>query len=800
MILYRINGTDRSANVRAQTLRITKQLGRRTDQCRFSIFDGTKPSENQDVKIYAAAQVDSVLGAVLTLKDSYQTGVSRFFVGQTIKVRIGETDEATRTVSAYNETTRELTLSSALATVVQGDAVGVLLFGGVVSTVGDSNIGQLSVLEWDVICVDYSRIFDRKLVSDSWQDVDARYIINDFVHRTVNYCQTLDALSYANATAIRAEWIEASDGGNPDVDAANFMEGTAAGVFAWVFAAGSALWEATPTAVDLSEFTGVATGTPTEGEATCWIKSSDIGDISAFYLRIGSDSSNYAKIPFTLVADTDWQFLMSKMTNATIVGVPNWTAVDYIAIELDETVSGTMKVNGIRVCQEGSFTLYNVKPTPAYDDSRAPQLKPSAFMETLAGTWEFVWYIDAEKDIHFTSKEVALCPHGIADTGLNFTDLEVEVDASQIGNRILIRGGERLSTSQYAQVFEGDGAVREWLLKNKFSGLEVTVDDGGTTSAAEVGTTTTNIKITGHGLSTGDHVINRTRSNAVRAITKVDNDNFTVEAVTSQTNGDSISKFATTKTVGVEGITDESTVLYVGNSNEKSVRATATETTLPSGTFIRFEYYERVRVTFLYAHNASVAALKALGFGDGVFDLDPITDMNITDVNTALDMARAKVELYSNPIITGNFRSDQEGFNAGQLINVVDSVRGISTDYVIQRVTMRERGGAFKDYFEIAVEFGTSLFGWTEFMQKLLSTKDKIEINTDEEIETFETSSEEVACADVNSEALGGFKKQTSDETVTSDDVNARYLMTAWKWEASTGQAVPTRWDLFHWG
>jgi len=66
-----------------------------------------------------------------------------------------------------------------------------------------------------------------------------------------------------------------------------------------------------------------------------------------------------------------------------------------------------------------------------------------------------------------------------------------------------------------------------------------------TGETAEAGTTTTNITITGHGLVTGDLIVNTTRSNAKRIITRVDDDNFTVASVSSQTTGDSIDLYPT---------------------------------------------------------------------------------------------------------------------------------------------------------------------------------------------------------------------------------------------------------------
>lgn len=64
---------------------------------------------------------------------------------------------------------------------------------------------------------------------------------------------------------------------------------------------------------------------------------------------------------------------------------------------------------------------------------------------------------------------------------------------------------------------------------------------------AESGTTTTNIKMTAHGLSNGDYIVNNTRSNAVREVAVVDVDNITVSSVVGQTTGDTIYKHSVSK-------------------------------------------------------------------------------------------------------------------------------------------------------------------------------------------------------------------------------------------------------------
>ncbi|MFM2461996.1 hypothetical protein, partial [Klebsiella pneumoniae] len=86
---------------------------------------------------------------------------------------------------------------------------------------------------------------------------------------------------------------------------------------------------------------------------------------------------------------------------------------------------------------------------------------------------------------------------------------------------------------------EGDGIVKEWLTKNLFKNLQVYTDKNTVTDTMEGGTTTTTVKATAHGLVAGDHIVNRSRSNAVReVITITDANTFELgEAIASQASG-----------------------------------------------------------------------------------------------------------------------------------------------------------------------------------------------------------------------------------------------------------------------
>lgn len=83
----------------------------------------------------------------------------------------------------------------------------------------------------------------------------------------------------------------------------------------------------------------------------------------------------------------------------------------------------------------------------------------------------------------------------------------------------------------------------------------ITVYEFDRTELAEVGTDSTTIVITGHGLNNNDLIFNSTRS-AARVVTVVDANTLSVSAVTGQTDGDSIDLFpVTTENFGVNRLT-----------------------------------------------------------------------------------------------------------------------------------------------------------------------------------------------------------------------------------------------------
>jgi hypothetical protein len=109
----------------------------------------------------------------------------------------------------------------------------------------------------------------------------------------------------------------------------------------------------------------------------------------------------------------------------------------------------------------------------------------------------------------------------------------------------------------------GDGTIVS--LKPKSSGNKSQWDNAKGYAKGESGTTTTNVKVTGHGLATNDVIYNKSRD-AYRIITYVDADNFTVSSVTGQTTNDIILLYKNVATIAATTGTSVNQVVIPGHT------------------------------------------------------------------------------------------------------------------------------------------------------------------------------------------------------------------------------------------
>jgi len=272
-------------------------------------------------------------------------------------------------------------------------------------------------------------------------------------------------------------------------------------------------------------------------------------------------------------------------------------------------------------------------------------------------------------------------------------------------------------------------------------------------------------------------------------------DSFTVEAVTSQANGDTFSKFVA-QIVGVEGIGDESISDFMSNYNQKSIRNADTQPTLLAAQFLLFQYNEVIPILVQRTNNVSVDLMKSvLGYTDGIFDGQRIIDRTLSSRTETMKTADAILQKYSNVIITATFSTNQEGLESGQLIRIKDttsSERNINRDFVIQSVKMTQMEWGENIY---SCKCSSLLFGMLELLQQLLAANRKIKVDEDEVVNNIEDANDTVIIADVVAGVVDG-ELQVETMTVT-DDVTSSVITPPFRWQASATN--PLFWDLGSW-
>lgn len=85
---------------------------------------------------------------------------------------------------------------------------------------------------------------------------------------------------------------------------------------------------------NLSAYTGINSGTPTQGGLGIWVYLANSADISSGTLRLGSSISDYIETNFVVfgtgnILRAGWNYLVAYLDGGSTTGTPDWTATDY---------------------------------------------------------------------------------------------------------------------------------------------------------------------------------------------------------------------------------------------------------------------------------------------------------------------------------------------------------------------------------------------------------------------------------------------------------------------------------------
>ncbi len=117
-------------------------------------------------------------------------------------------------------------------------------------------------------------------------------------------------------------------------------------------------------------------------------------------------------------------------------------------------------------CAGLGITTSNVVSGATIDQISFNYLQPSQCFRKIAELTGRNWYIDYNKDIHYFPLATNAAPFNISSSNDDYINLDISKDASQIKNRVYVRGGTELSDSVFYET-KGDSSKRVFLLPDK---------------------------------------------------------------------------------------------------------------------------------------------------------------------------------------------------------------------------------------------------------------------------------------------------------------------------------------------
>ncbi|HYD35561.1 MAG TPA: hypothetical protein VD999_05815 [Vitreimonas sp.] len=117
-------------------------------------------------------------------------------------------------------------------------------------------------------------------------------------------------------------------------------------------------------------------------------------------------------------------------------------------------------------CAGTGITTANVGLGVTIDQITFNYLQPSQCFRKIAELTGRNWYIDYDKDVHYFASTENAAPFDINSSNAEYFDLNISKDASQIKNRVYVRGGTYLSDT-FTFEEKGDGKKRSFTLPDK---------------------------------------------------------------------------------------------------------------------------------------------------------------------------------------------------------------------------------------------------------------------------------------------------------------------------------------------
>lgn len=197
--------------------------------------------------------------------------------------------------------------------------------------------------------------------------------------------------------------------------------------------------------------------------------------------------------------------------------------------------------------------------------------------------------------------------------------------------------------------------------------------------------------------------------------------------------------------VGIDNLDNPDLFDALYNFNEKILKFKTADKPNANKT-LKMSGKPNLPVIVKYQSSEDIAAMVSAEGSDGIYEY-LIEDKSIDSKEGARQRARAEIMAYGETLSEGEFTTETSGLKAGQKINVSSLSRGISEDFIINKVVVNQFG---KDTMIYSVSLITTrTFDLIDILQKLLlqSTK-QLAIDENETIDIVENFQDDMTFID----------------------------------------------------
>lgn len=200
------------------------------------------------------------------------------------------------------------------------------------------------------------------------------------------------------------------------------------------------------------------------------------------------------------------------------------------------------------------------------------------------------------------------------------------------------------------------------------------------------------------------------------------------------------------QTVGIRGL--DTGKQWYWSKSEKEITQDQSGVPITDVNTLDVDYRGYFPILVVADSGSAISKRKAVEGGTGIYEsIDQ--DASIDSATAALDIANGKLRKYARLSKEITFETDKAGLQAGQIINVTQSIHNItSAEFLIDNVTISEYTPNGDLRYQVHAVDGEALGGWTNFFKALANQGGNFSIRENEVLVKLKSATDTVGAKD----------------------------------------------------